>query len=407
MPTETKTPPTKLVRTMLLCNSLTVLAVTPAFLLGAMTLEVRRDIAVGPSDVGTAVGIMFTVSAISARLLGAIVQRIGHRWAMVVSGGLSAITLVLCGFATGLPWLAWTFALGGLANGTAHPAVNETIAKTMPLHRQGLAFGIKQSSIPAATLCCAIAVPAVAPELSWRVAFWIFAALAVALAAASLTLRPMQDDSRNDPGQHPSEQSQAFDAQSLTTGQMILVTAVAGAGMAAATSLGVFLIPTGVHVGLDAALAASIGALCSVICIAMRIGLGWSLDRYAVRNEYLITSAFLIVGSSGYVFLTLDSELSFIIGAAVGYGIGWGWTGLMQASVVKDNKSRVASATGALMVGTSFGAAFGPFAFGRVAESYSYGHAWLMSAALSLVAGLSLGLWRARSRHMNRQGKTH
>ena len=394
MTTKAEAPPTNLVRNMLLCNGLTVVAVMPAFLLGAMSLEIRRDIAIGPSEVGTAVGVMFTVSAISARLLGALVQRIGHCWAMALSGSLSATTLILCGSATGLPWLMWTFALGGLANGTAHPAVNETIAKTMPANRHGLAFGIKQSSIPATTLCCAMAVPAVAPELGWRVAFWFFAALAVLLTAASLILRPKRDHGPSELDQRTS----ATGEHSLSAGRMILIAVVAGAGMAAATSLGVFLIPTGVQVGLDVKLSALIGAFCSIACIGIRVGLGWSLDRFAVRNEYMITSAFLILGSTGYVLLTFDSKVAFIVGAAVAYGIGWGWTGLMQASVVRDNRSRVASATGALTVGTSLGAALGPFVFGRVADSYSYNQAWFIAAALSLTAGLTLALSRARAR---------
>ncbi len=59
----------------------------------------------------------------------------------------------------------------GSANSVAQPAINLFMAEQVPLERQGLAFGIKQSAIPGAILVSGLALPLIALPLGWRSAF--------------------------------------------------------------------------------------------------------------------------------------------------------------------------------------------------------------------------------------------
>src|SRR5205823_1137887 len=56
---------------------------------------------------------------------------------------------------------------------------NLTLARSVPAHRLGLSFGVKQAAIPLATLLAGAAVPAVALTVGWRWAYVIAAGLAV------------------------------------------------------------------------------------------------------------------------------------------------------------------------------------------------------------------------------------
>ena len=78
-------------------------------------------------------------------------------------------------------------AVAGLANAVTQPAINLFMADQVPRDRQGLAFGIKQSAIPAAVLVSGLALPLLALPLGWRPTFAICApgALAVAVIVAA------------------------------------------------------------------------------------------------------------------------------------------------------------------------------------------------------------------------------
>ena len=73
-------------------------------------------------------------------------------------------------------------AVAGVANSVNQPAINLFMADQVPMDRQGLAFGIKQSAIPAAVLISGLALPVLAMPLGWRATFAICAGLALAAA---------------------------------------------------------------------------------------------------------------------------------------------------------------------------------------------------------------------------------
>ena len=77
---------------------------------------------------------------------------------------IAHVAILLCG--------AWCNVMGQLAS-------NLTLSRSVPAHRLGLSFGVKQAAIPLATLLAGAAVPAVALTVGWRWAYVIASGLAV------------------------------------------------------------------------------------------------------------------------------------------------------------------------------------------------------------------------------------
>ena len=94
----------------------------------------------------------------------------------------------------------------------AQPAANLLLARAVPADRQGLAFGIKQSAIPAAAMLGGLAVPSIALTWGWR---WAFAAGgAFALMSAVTVPRTVSASEAPKPGTPPSSR---FSETSKTT----------------------------------------------------------------------------------------------------------------------------------------------------------------------------------------------
>ncbi len=158
----------------------------PGFLTGGVSVQLRADLGFGESGLGFAVGAFFTAAALSSAVLGRTAERLGPSRAMQASAVVSVVSLlgVAAGarsFTTLLLWLA----VGGVANALAQPAANLFIARTVEASRLGMAFAVKQSGIPAATLLGGLAVPAIALTVGWR---WAFVAGAAVPLGGGLTL---------------------------------------------------------------------------------------------------------------------------------------------------------------------------------------------------------------------------
>ena len=159
--------------------------VLPGFLVGALSLQIRDGLDASLAAVGAGVTVFFAAGAVAAGPLGRVTERVGAltsmRAALLATG---TALLLIAAVATSLPVLMALLVVAGLANGTAQPAVNLFMAEEVDVERQGLAFGIKQSAIPAATTISGIALPALALPFGWRSAFVACGVLALGVAVA-------------------------------------------------------------------------------------------------------------------------------------------------------------------------------------------------------------------------------
>ncbi|WP_051478950.1 MFS transporter [Arthrobacter sp. H5] len=383
----TSAPPSGAVGTLLQAVFVTTMGVLPAFLVGALAVQIRSDLDIGPAQMGIAAATLFAVSGIFARRLGRLVQKIGAARGIMMSGALAAVALSGAGLAPSFAVLVAALVVGGFANALAQPSANLGISRGISHGRLGLAFGIKQCSIPAAGLIGGLAVPGIALVLGWRYAFWFGALAAVGLAVwAAFSLS----------GSAGSTTTAADAPADRGTPRAGLVMLAIGAGLAAAaaTSMGVFLVDSAVQSGMSPANAGFLFAGAALLGLLIRIGLGAAMDRFPKRSPYVLIANLLTVGVAGYLLLSTGSPAVFVAGAFLAYSAGWTWPGLVHFAVVRDNRQGAASATGVLQTGLSLGAAGGPLLFGLLVTATNYQTAWIAAAAVSLLAALIFRLGR-------------
>jgi MFS family permease len=379
--------PPSTTRATLQAVAVSVLGVLPAFLTGALAVQIRADLDVGLGVFGFAAATLFGVSGLCARPGGRLVQRLGSRKGTALAATLSILSLSTVGLAQSPVWLMTGLAIGGLGNAVAQPSANLGISEFVTEARLGVAFGIKQSSIPTATLLGGLAVPGIALVFGWR---WAVAA-AVALAVALLIWT--QVTGRDAYGRaRPAETGEPD--KGLPRGGLVVLTLGGFLGSAAATPTGVFLVDSAVASGVAPGTAGLLFAACSVLGLTSRIWFGWLADRHPDRSHYLFIANLLAGGAIGYGLLATGEVPMVAVGSVFAYVMGWAWTGLFHFAVIKDNRAAAASVTGFVQTGLSLGAASGPLFFGIVAQTFSYTAAWITAGVLSLVAAVTIRISR-------------
>jgi cyanate permease len=224
---------------------------------------------------------------------------------------------------------------------------------------------------------CGVAVPVVDSLQSWR---WGLAA--PVLPAIAVFLLVPRDRTRVAAPSGPKSP-----AAGLRMGPLLWMSVAFGlAGMTVAT-VGVFFVPAAESAGLDKATAGVLLAVASFLSIAWRLGVGVFIDR--TQRELLgIGARTLVISAVGLALLAAGTVhgLFLVVGLFLVLGPGSGWQVLFLLGVVRLNPGAPAAASGMLMSGGTAAAIVAPFIFGSTAEGFSYADAWLVFAALSLVA---------------------
>lgn len=362
--------------------------VLPGFLSGAVGVQLRADLDLGEAALGAAIGVFFTAAALTSAVLGRTAERLGPDRSMRLSGSVSAaVMLGVAGAARSYPILLAMLAVGGAANALAQPAANVFVARTIPPERLGIAFAVKQSGVPAATMLGGIAVPTIALTAGWR---WTYVAgAALAVTGVLITPRlPVKDAS-----------SRARDGArsvrpALSMTPLAVLAAGIGFGAAAAGTLGAFLTNSAVEAGMAESSAGLLVAGGSALGIAARLAAGALADRRG-RGHLLRVSAMLALGAVAYAAYATQEPIALIVATPLAFGAGWGWPGLFNLAIVRANPDAPGAASGVTQTGTYLGAVIGPVLFGAIAESASYTAAWLVAGALSLAGAATIAAGRA------------
>lgn len=357
----------------------TTCSALPAFLVGAVAVQMRSDLQFAISQVGILIAIFFFTSALASPVAGRFVERLGGSRGMRVACIVSALCLMGIALAGSWGVVAALLVAGGLSYALVHVSANLFIARRTVAERQGLAYGIKQSGIPAATLLGGLAVPAFALTIGWRWAFAAGGALSLVIAALVPPRRPPSPGSRSRPAARPESSLTALGV--LTLG--------AALGASAANALGAYLVESSVSGGLSEGAAGLLLSAASLFGLGCRIGIGWLADR-AYRRRLLWVSGMMLVGAFGYVGLA-TRELALLVPAALlCFGGGWGWPGLFNFVVVLHNRRAPAAATGITQSGAYIGGVVGPLVFGFTVERTSYASAWLLATGFALVGAVAM-----------------
>jgi MFS family permease len=352
--------------------------VLPGFLVGPLALQIRADLDVSVAAVAAGVTVFFTAGALGAGPGGRLAERVGALRAIRGCVLATATCLLLtAALSESLGVFLALLALAGLANAVTQPAINLFMADQVPLDRQGLAFGIKQSAIPAAALISGLALPVLALPLGWRTTFALCAAGTLAVAAAvGRAARGFAPAPARPRAPRPSRK--------------LVVTAV-GAALASAgpNALGTYLVASAVDAGIAEGPAGVLAATASATSLVVRVALGSRADR---RRDYGFSTvvAMLAGGAGGFLLLASGEPVPFVAGAVVAFALGWGWPGLFNLAVVDLYREAPGAATGISQTGIYVGAAAGPAAYGLLSAQLGYSAAWGAAAALALVSAAAM-----------------
>ena len=362
----------------------------PVFLVGALGTTIGAELGLSETAIGGAATALFLCSAVVATPAGRTVERVGAGLALRIGvsiAGLVAATVALA--ADGWWSLVVPMTVGGVAVALVDTGAARAFADRVPPTRQGAAFGIKEASIPAASMLAGLSLPTVASLFGWRASFAGAAGVAVVVA---LTL-PRPARFRSDVGATASDTA-AGGARVATAG-VVRFAIGAGLGTGAATATATFLVGGLVADGIGTGVAGTVLSVASLAGIGTRLVVGWRADRPHVAPVRTIV-ALQVLGALGLAGLALGGGLPLSVPAAVvAIGAGWGWTGLAFLAVVRANPATPAAAAGVVLTGLGTGGALAPLAFGALVDAGSFGLAWAAAGVL-MAAGAGL---TASARH--------
>lgn len=357
----------------LIAGSVTIVVVLPLFLLGALAVQMRVDLGLTVAALGLVVAGYRAFTAAIAIRIGRVVDRVGATLALRAAAGLSALSMV--GIAIGsFSWVSlslWLL-LASASFAVGQTSVNRYLSIEVPPERRGFAFGLKQSSVPVATLLAGAAVPAIALTVGWR---WVFGlagllGVLVVLVIPSASSTRMAASGAATSGPPPP---------SPPRGPIALFALAFGLSMAGASPLGVFLVDHAVQVGYSPGPAGLLLSVGSIASIASRLLVGRAADR--VGSGHLRWVAGMVgLGAVAYLLLATGNVLLVAVGTVFSFAFGWGFNGLFWFAVLRAYPDSPAAVTGRVMLGSLFGGLIGPLVFGFVAELASYGAAWVVAA---------------------------
>jgi len=351
----------------------------PALLVGGLAVLVRAELGFDEVRLGAAISAFFAASIVLSVPAGMVSERFGPQRSLLF--GLSITVTALLGAAgTAHTWLElvmWLF-LAGAGNTIGQVATNHMLATAVRPERQGLSYGVKQSSIPLAGMLAGLALPTIGLTVGWRWAFVLAAVISIVVVVLMGRPRPFT---------RPS--GRAFREGDAPIPALLVVSVAAALGAAAGNALASFTVESAVARGFDASAAGlllTVGSLCGV---SMRVLSGWIGDRLG-RGSLLVAILLQLVGVVGYLVLALagGSAAITVLATVLAFGGGWGYQGLVLLAISRSNPTSPATAMAIVRLGPSTGAMIGPLLIGALVSVGGYDLAWLMTAVSAALAAV-------------------
>jgi predicted MFS family arabinose efflux permease len=361
--------------------SVTVVALLPMFFVGAMSVEISTSLGIDSAGIGLVVGLYHVVGVATAMLMGRVVDRIGSTWAVRLAAGVAALTGIgIATSATSLLHLAAWMMIGGCANTLAQPASNRLLATSIPGAYQGVAFGIKQTAPPVASMLGGLAVPAVALTVGWEAAYLLAAGLAV-LVILGAGRRPA-------PGNRAPRPERAR-LRREDRPAAVWLSASIGLAAAASATVFTFYVQAAVEAGSSQSAAGLMLAVAAGASVTTRLACGFVSDR--LRGGHLrLCTGLLTVGTVGIALLATGHPALMAPGAVAALAGTWGLNGVFWYVVVRAFSYAPGTATGTVSQGLLLGATLSPLGFGWLARSYGITSAWLLSLVLAVLAVVAM-----------------
>jgi MFS family permease len=398
-------------RTALTAAAALCATVLPVFLVAALSPDMQRTLLTDEVAIGAAFTAVFVTAGVTATPAGRFADRRGAGVALrsgLVAAGLASL---LIGTVVRSVWqLVVSMMLVGASIALVDTGGARLFADRVPEGSQGWSFGIKEASVPTASLLAGLTVPVVAVWLDWRIAFLVATVVPVGLlAVVPSRRRALVSRPRVAPSEPADATPDGTGRGSAATGpeepapSLALVAIAVGLAAGAANAAATFLVPSLLARGLTPSVAGVVLSVASLASIATRLGGGRWVDRSS-RDPRVAVAGLTALGAIAAVGVAVGGPVVVVVGAVLTLGAGWGWTGLAFMVAIRARRGAPAGAAGLVLAGLALGGAFGPLGFGALAAGRSYTLAWFaiasglaLAAFLLLVAGHRMRPPRATS----------
>lgn len=375
------------VREVVVVSAIVAVGALPLSMTGAMAVQIQDELGFGDQGLGAAYAIFFGVAAVASIVLGPVTERIGATRALrsgtVLAG---AVFLAIAGLADSWAALAGVLAVGGVATAFARPAANLWLVRVIPTGHQGIAFGVKNTSIPLATIVAGLSVPVLALTVGWRMGF-------VAGAGLTMLALPFMPTGAG----QPTPGTPVDRAGDLPYRLLVRLGAAMACGTVGSSSLNAFTVVSVVDAGIEEGAAGVLFAAASVVGITSRIVVGHLADR-RTGGHLRFVAMMLLTGAIGFALFSVAHPVAAIVAAPLTFATAWGWIGLFNLAVVRLNPGAPAAATGVTQAGAFVGGVAGPLGLGTLAEHHSFSAMWLTAAGLAAIGAVLLLATRGRVR---------
>lgn len=139
---------------------------TPA--VAVLATFIIDDLALTRGEVGLAPAAFATVAAVMSPLAGRTTDWIGGRSAVAVTFLMAGVGLMALTLSVSVWTLVLAAGVAGIGQAFANPGTNKLLAVHVPVGRRGLATGLKQSGVQIGTFLAGIVLPSVAVAWGWR-----------------------------------------------------------------------------------------------------------------------------------------------------------------------------------------------------------------------------------------------
>ena len=361
-------------------STATIVCAFPMMLTGALAVQMTGELGFGAAALGLVIAAFRGTSSGTTFLWGKATDRLGAVVALRLAAIVSAVScagVALSGSYRGL--LIWMI-IGGSGIAIALPATNRLIVNSVPQERRGLGFGIKQSSLPAASVLAGLSVPLIALTVGWRYAFWLGSVLSLIVLVSIGRRSP---DARRAARERPKPPP--VDHRAL-----ILVMAVAfGIGNFASSAMPAFYVDAAVRAGTSASLAGTVLAVAGLGAIAVRFVSGLASDRISTGHLKLC-AALLATGATGQALLATSRPTPMAIGLLIGMAGVWGVNGIFWYALMRAYPTTPGTATGVVATIGHAGGTLGPLVFGGIVQTASYAAAWWVSCLAAVAAATAM-----------------
>lgn len=356
-----------------------------------------REFGVGRTAAGAVISAFAFMRLVSALGSGRLVNRIGERLVLATGIGIVAVSSALAGLAQSYVQLLLLRGVGGIGSAMFTVSAISLLLRVVDADQRGRATGLWQSGF----LIGAIAGPAIGgplTDISLRAPFFVYA---VTLAAAGsigllfLTKASLHDKDTEGPN---TEHAPVTLREALgVSGYRAALTANLGNGWAL---FGVrsSLIPLFVTEGIGASGTwTGIGFFVSAAAQgALLLPAGTYADRTGRRPALVIGAS---AATLSMLAVALSDSLVVYTAAMAVFGAGSAFLSVAPSAVVGDVVSgRGGTVVAAFQMSADLGAVVGPLIAGWLADDYSFGAAFGVTAAV-LACGLVTAVFSTETRH--------